>query len=210
MRRVVCLLFLLSCYRKLATPEDDPTAVTVDEATAAIKKGSIGPDASGDSTYVLVDISNGSAADRLVTVVGQLVGTDGSVVGSLGFDEIRVPTKATRTFALVADKVAPDGAKPRLQVTHAFALDYPPQIEISDRQDKKGDLFVATAKARNLVERTASTVLACTFYDASGKILSRPFTIVELAPGIDQTLRFEGPKAAMRAVVFTGQVAFKQ
>ena len=58
-------------------------------------------------------------------------------------------------------------------------------------------------------ERAASAIFACTFYDAAGKILARPFTVVDLAPSGEQVLRFEGPRDSVRAVVFVGQVAFK-
>ncbi len=145
----------------------------------------------------------------LILVSGTLVGAGDQPMATLGSDELRVPAGAARTFALVADKAAPEAQRVRFKVDNAVAVSYPPEIELSDRHDKRGDLWVATAVARNRVDRTASVVLACSFHDDAGKVLARPFTVVELAPGATQTLRFEGPKESARAEVFVGQVAFK-
>lgn len=203
MRRALCLLLLClgACAKPAPKVDDDPKTAAVRQSV--LKKGPIGTGAPEEGSYALVDVENVSAADRLVTLTGKL----GPAI--LGADELRVPAHAIRTFALVADKPVPDDAQPTFEVTHAVAVDYPPPVTVSDLQDKKGELFVATAKVKNTVERAASVVVACIFYDAAGKILARPFTVLDLAGSAEQPVRFEGPREADKAVVFVGQVAYK-
>jgi hypothetical protein len=209
MRRAALALVLVACAKSTPPPDDNPAAAVVLEERTAVKTGPIGTSDPVAASYALVDVKNTSTSDRLVTVEGQLV-AGGKDVAALGADELRIPAGGTRTFALVADHAAPEAAGARLKVVAAVAVGYPPQIELTGEQQKKGDLLVATATARNVVDRTASVVFACTFYDAAGKILSRPFTVAEIPAGATQPLRFEGPKEAQRAVIFVGQVAFKQ
>lgn len=201
MRRALCLFLLCACSKPEAKVDDDPKTAAVRQSV--LKKGPIGTGAPEEGSYALVDVENTSAVDRLVTLTGKLG------PATLGADELRVPTHGVRTFALVADKAVPDDAQPTFEVTHAVAVDYPPPVTVSDLQDKKGELFVATAKVKNTVERAASVVVACIFYDAAGKILARPFTVLDLAGSAEQPVRFEGPKEADKAVVFVGQVAYK-
>jgi hypothetical protein len=201
MRRALWLILLCACSKGGAKLDDDPKTAVVHESV--IKKGPIGTGAPDEGSYALVDVENTSAVDRLVTVAGKLG------PATLGADELRIPAHATRTFALVADQPAPDDAHATFEVTHAAAVDYPSPIVVSDLQDKKGDLFVATAKVKNTVERAANVVVACTFYDTAGKILARPFTVLELAGNAEQPVRFEGPKEADKAIIFVGQVAYK-
>jgi hypothetical protein len=193
-----------ACQKGAPPLDDDPAVARVKDAGAAVKKGPIGDSGEAPSSYVLVDVENISPKDRLVTLQGKLT-ADGQAPVALGADELRIPAHDVRTFALVADAVAPEAARP----THAVAVDYAPPIELGSRDDRRGDLFVATARAKNTVERAASVVFACTFYDAAGKILARPFTVVDLPPNGEQVLRFEGPRESERAVLFVGQVAFK-
>jgi hypothetical protein len=200
------LLALGACPKSEPKLDDDPGALKVRAEAAAVKSGAIGAADPDVASYVLVDVDNPSDKDRLVTLEGRL-GSDPPV--ALGADELRVPAHGRRTFALVADRVVAADARPTFTVLHAVALDYPPPIELGAQTDKVGDLFVATASAKNTAERAANVVFACTYYGADGQILARPFTVVELAGEATQALRFEGPKEAKRAVIFVGQVAFK-
>jgi hypothetical protein len=202
-------LAIVACSKSAPPPDDNPAAAVILDERTLVKTGPIGTSDPVPSSYAFVDVKNDSTSDRLVTIDGQLM-AEGKPVAALGADELRIPAGGTRTFALVADRAAPDSTAAKVKVVGALAVGYPPQIELSDEQQKKGDLLVATAKAKNVVDRTASVVLACTFYDAAGKILSRPFTVVDLAAGATQQLRFEGPRESERAVIFVGQVAFKQ
>src|SRR5262249_46376015 len=122
---------------------------------------------------------------------------------------LRVPAGAKRTFALVGDKTAPEAKRVRYKVDSAIALGYPEPITIGDRQEKAGALRVATAVAKNTVDRTPSVGVACSFHDDGGKVLGRPFVVADMPPGANQTLRFEGPPGATRGEIFVVQVAFK-
>ena len=203
MRLSLLLALALAACSKAEKVDDQPASAVVLAAGAAVKSGPIGPSGGEPATYVLVDVRNDSKVDRAIAVSGTLEGA------TLGPDELRVPAGAVRTFALVADKAAPAGARPSFKIDRALALGYPEPIELSDRAEKAGDLRVETAVAKNVADRTASVVFACAFHDAAGNVLARPFTVAELLPGATQTLRFEGPKESARGEIFIGQVAFK-
>lgn len=200
----------LSCGKRppAAPIDDNPGMVTVFADRALLRSGPIGTAGSAEASYVLVDARNDSGTDRWVVLDGRLVDGLGTVLAGLAPDEMRIPARSGRTFALVADALVPTG-RVEAKVLSARTLDYPAEIRIEDPREKRGELMVATATATNGVERAASVVLACSFHDATGQLLARPFTVVDLEPGAKQTVRFEGPKSAATASIFVGQVAFK-
>ncbi len=188
-------------------PGDDPATIRVDESSTIIHTGQIGVGVKEVSTYVFVDVANTSSVDRLVTLEGTLIDHHGAEVAPLPADEMRVPAGARRTFALVAAKAVP-AARATFKVANAVPATYPPQVTIEQFNVRAGPIPVATAMARNTLDREVSAVVAATFYDAAGTILGRPFTVLTLRPGMSRSVRFEGPAATTDAAIFVGQVAF--
>jgi hypothetical protein len=157
---------------------------------------------------VLVDVENPSPTDRLVTLGGSLLDGENRPVSRLLPDELRIPTRGTRTFALVADAPALTATHASFKVENAVTVDYDPPVILEDPQVKLGDLAVIAAKVKNTVDKECTAVVAATFYGKDGAILTRPFTIVPLPGSASRPVRFEGPKETARAEVFIGQVAF--
>jgi hypothetical protein len=211
-RRLLATLTLAAAActspRTAAPPGDDPRAAVVREAGAVLRTGPVGADHPAEATYVYVDVQNDSNVDRLVTLSGDLLDEGGRAAAPLPPDEIRVPAHAARTFALVASKAVPEAKRARFHVGNAVAVDYPPQVAIEDFKLTRGDLAVATATAKNTIDKEMSAVVAATFYDPSGRILARPFVVVPLPVGGTRQLRFEGPRDAATATIFVGQMAF--
>jgi hypothetical protein len=96
----------------------------------------------------------------------------------------------------------------RFTVENAVAVDYPAPIVVERQEVAHAELTAAAAVVRNTVEREATCVVAAAFHDAAGRLLARPFTVVPLAPSASRPVRFEGPREAVRAEIFVGQVAF--
>jgi hypothetical protein len=207
---VLVLLGALACSPRIEGPprDDDPRTATVDEARAVIRTGPIGASKPHEASYVLVDVTNTSAKDRLVTVGGALVDDAGAEVAALAADELRVPAGGARTFALITQRPAPTARRARFHVANAVAVDYPPQVVIEDQQTKLGDLAVASAVARNTIDKDATAVIAAAYHGKDGAILARPFTVVPLPAGATHRVRFEGPRESARVTVFVGQIAF--
>jgi hypothetical protein len=208
--RIALALLLAACSQTRAPhPPDDPATAAVAAEGAVILHGPIGAETQVPGTYVLVDVTNGSRSDRLITLSGTLVDEAGQPLAKLGAEELRVPAGAARTFALVAEKPSPTAGRATFAVEHAVELDYAPAVVLEQEQFKPGHLPVIAATVRNTVERDATAVVAATFYADGGRILSRPFTVVPLPANASRPVRFEGPgPAAARAVVFVQQVAY--
>lgn len=204
----IVALAAVACSKPAPPVDDDPTAAVPDAARAVVRTGPVGASKPADASYVLVDVANVSPKDRLVTVGGALLDESGATVATLSADELRIPAKSTRTYALVADHPVPAARRATFKVLNAVAVDYPPQVVIEDEQLKRGDLTVVAATARNVIDRDATAVVAATFYGKDGAILSRPFTVVPLPASSKHAVRFEGAKDAERVVMFVGQIAF--
>jgi hypothetical protein len=202
----LCLAACASPTRK--GPGDDPSVIAVDEARAVVRTGGVGATSPVDATYALADVTNRSGVDRLVTVGGVLLDEAGAEVGRLAADELRVPAGATRAYALVAERPVPAARRARFTVANAVALDYPPQVVVEGEKASHGDLTVVAATVRNVIDKEATAVVVAAFRAGDGRLLSRPFTVVPLAPGASRAVRFEGAKEAARAEIFIGQVAF--
>jgi len=206
---VAALLAATACSSKRPPPPgDDPAAVHALADRAVIKQGPIGAGQATPGTYVLVDVENPSPTDRLVTLGGSLLDGENRPVSRLLPDELRIPTRGTRTFALVADAPALTATHASFKVENAVTVDYDPPVILEDPQVKLGDLAVIAAKVKNTVDKECTAVVAATFYGKDGAILTRPFTIVPLPGSASRPVRFEGPKETARAEVFVGQVAF--
>ena len=210
MKWLLALLVVAGCTTrspKAPVPDDRPAAIAIKPQSTVIRTGQVGVGQREIVTYTYVDVENPSKIDRLVTLEGALLDDHGASLAPLPADELRIPAGATRTFALVATKAVP-AASASFRVANAVAVDYPPQVALSDEEFTPGPVPVATAKIKNTLDRDVSAVAATTFYDAAGTILARPFTVVLINAGRTRQLRFEGPPAAVRAQTFAGQVAF--
>ena len=186
-----------------------PASVKVLEETAVIKQGAIGVQDRQDATYVLVDASNGSAEDRQVSLDGILLDAAGKELGRLYVEEIRVPAGEQRTYALVAAGTYKEARSARLRVRAAPVTKDPPIAIVRELTTQRAPTgLVAVADVENKLTKQALATIIVTFYDASGKILSRPFAPVQLVPRSTRQFTFNGPLEAARATAFIGDAAF--
>ncbi len=211
MTRLAALVFVVgACERAPApTPDDLPTAIAVDAERALIKSGPVGTNETTPATYVFVDVKNGSDKDRMVAVDAKLLDASGKELAQLHWDEMRVPKRAVRTFALVSSARVAGAAQASYRVLRAAAVDHPAEVEVEEPTfGRQGDAFIAGGYLKNREKKEASAVAVATFYAADGRILARPFTLVKVPPGKRWPVRFEGPKDAAEATLFVGEVVF--
>jgi hypothetical protein len=186
-----------------------PPEVKVLTETAVIKQGAIGVQDRQDATYVLVEAENGTPEPRLVSLEGDLLDAAGKLLSHLYVEELRVPPKEHRVYALVAAGTFPGAASTKLRVRAAPVAKDEPIATISElKTERSATGLVANATIENKLPKVAIASVIVSFYDASGKIVARPFAPVQLNPRSTRTFSFTGPPAATRAVAYIGDSAF--
>lgn len=206
--RLAAVLLLAGCNTPRAPgPVDAPPGVRVKSEGLLLRSGAIGVKEKVDASYVLVDVTNDTAEDRDVAVLGDLVDASGKEVEGLALDEMRVPAGGLRTFALVADRPVPEAVGAHLRVRSASpAIGQPSVIAQAHPFAKEAERTVQGATIRSVVGRDGHVTLAATFRDDTGAILARPFVILELRGGTSRDFSFVGPVTATRADVFVTDV----
>ena len=60
----------------------------------------------------------------------------------------------------------------------------------------------------NTLDRTAVVTLIASFHDDAGKILGRPFVLLEIEPKGSRPFRFTGPAGSTAAAVYVGEATY--
>jgi hypothetical protein len=165
---------------------------------------------SHEATYVLVDVRNRLSADLFVELHGELVDGDGQAIGTLYPDSLRIPGRGLRTFALVHHEgVVPAARSAKLRLGSVRLAVHDAAIEITDGHVyQDGDRVVVAGYARNLVDRPAHAIIIAGFYDAAGRLLQRPHTVVPIQPGDKHPAQFVGPAGSASAYLFVGDASY--
>ena len=218
---LVCALAMLSaCKKPSEAPEVDTTGITIDDAGTVLRHGPIGVDRPklpppGPGVYAYVHVSNASADERRVVVSGEFTDAQGDVVVTPRADELRIPPGKTRPFALVYQGESPEATGARFTIGRNDIVEHPVEVEV-DRIESvalqpTGD-GAAHSGLRAWIENrhdqnVVATVIAA-FYDKDGKLMSRPFTILELAPRSERDFVFAVPPNTARHEIFVGEVNY--
>ncbi len=158
-------------------------------------------------TYVLVDVANPLSVDVIATLEGDLLDAKGTKVGALNPDTLRIPTGAQRTFALVHhSKEVPDAVSADIRVAHTQIAKYRPTMGMSDANVyQDGDRVVVAANLHNDTDKETIVVVLAGFYDASGKIMKRPHTVLRIPSTVTHPVRFVGPSGSKTGYLFLGE-----
>jgi hypothetical protein len=177
-----------------------------------VKSGEVGHDQwKSDATYVLVEARNESDRDAEVTLGGALTAADGSALGTLRKESIRIPAGGSRLFALVdAEQLARPGAtSARIDVLGAMPVEYPPPYVVTDGHvySDQGRAVVA-GNVTNTADRPGSAVIVAAFFDEAGRPMQRPSTLFKLDPKGTRGTQFVGPVGSKSAYLFIGEVSY--
>jgi hypothetical protein len=207
-RLFLCLAALWGCGSGAKSEQAQvPASIVVRKETISVRRGDVGISDKMDSTYVLVDVDNQGAEDRMVAVDGTLKDKDGRELVPLAIDELRVPARSQRTFALVG-AAAETAVGAEVKVRRAEVVKDEP-IYVTDMQtERDGEALAATCRIKNTLERQAVVTVVASFHDAAGKIVARPFSILQVAPKSSRPFRFDGPKDATQAAIYVGDTMF--
>lgn len=184
------------------------SALEVRRDGATLVTGSVG---SGKfektGTYVLVDVANPFSVAVIATLEGDLLDANGNKVGALNRDSLRIPTGAQRTFALVHHSgEVPSAVSADIRVAHTQIAKYLPTIGMTDAHVyQDGDRVVVAANLHNNTDKETIVVVIAGFYDASGKIMRRPHTVLRIPSTVTHPARFVGPPGSKTGYLFLGE-----
>ncbi len=163
------------------------------------------------ATFVLVDITNNGAEDRVITAGGTLANKDGDLVASLQKESLLVPQSKTRTFGLIAQKnlYLPQATLVDARVMASEPVIHEQEIRLTNlkQYDYNGSI-VLNAIAVNEASRAGFVNIISAFHDAKGRPVRRPYTSLRIPASGSHPVQFVGPKTATRGVIFVGQYAY--
>jgi hypothetical protein len=211
--RRLALLALLLAACKAGPPSSElpppPPSVRVLADTLVLERGPVGIEDRQEAAYVFVEAENGSSEPRQVSVEGDLYDAAGKVVAPLFIDEMYVPAGEQRTFALVATGAFPEATAAKARVRFApVAKDAPAAAIASVTTERMATSFNATVNVENKIDKQVIATVIVTFYDQAGKIAGRPFKFLAIAPRGTRQYIFEGPREAVTAKAFLGDVVY--
>ena len=162
------------------------------------------------ATFVLVEAENTSKEGAYVTLGGEL--TDGdTVVSELRAQSLWIPAGELRTFALIDKERKPrsNAKAARIHVRGAMVPKVPPPMTVDGVHEVvDGDKTVVQAVVDNPIARGGNVMVFAVFWDAGGKPLTRPFSLIWVPAKTKQPVQFVGPAGSKRGTIFLGDTAY--
>lgn len=203
------LLALVGCEKRQARQLDfELIRVTSD---ARLRTDTIGDGKFTDlATFVLVEGENTSKEGAYVTLAGELTDADGKRVGELRAQSLWIPAGELRTFALVDKqrKPRPDAKAAKIFVRGAKPGIAPPAHIDDFKQVDDTDKVIVQGVLKNEGKRGGNIMVIASFYDGSGKPMTRPFSLLWVDKQGEQPIQFVGPVGSKRGTIFIGDVAY--
>ncbi|MBV8758332.1 MAG: hypothetical protein JO257_13685 [Deltaproteobacteria bacterium] len=163
------------------------------------------------ATFVLVDADNTSKEGAYVTLGGKLADASGTELGQLRTQSLWIPAGETRTFALVdrERKPRPSSARARIEVKGALVPASPPPYRVANvAEHVDGDHVVTTGTVENDADIPGAITLIASFHDDGGRPMTRPFTLLKVAPHGKLPVQFAGPPNSKHGTIFCGDVIY--
>lgn len=207
---VLCVA-LAGCAKKTASHDIDHDLIRV-TSDARLRTDTVGGGEFTDTaTFVLVEAENTAKDGAYVTLGGELTDEHGTTVGTLRAQSLYVPAGETRTFALVDKerKPRPTAKGARIRVRGARVPPMPPPAHVEGiRQITDNDKVVMQGVVKNDGARGGNIMVIATFYDSDNKPMTRPFSMIFIAPSGTQPVQFAGPVGSVKGTIFIGDVAY--
>ena len=163
------------------------------------------------ATFVLVDADNTSKEGAYVTLGGKLADADGTQLGELRAQSLWIPPGETRTFALVDKdrKPRPSSARARIEVKGALVPAVPPPYRVTGIKDwPQDDKVIASGTVENDADTSGAIVVIASFHDAGGRPITRPYTMLKVAPHARTPVQFVGPPGSKHGTIFAGEAIY--
>lgn len=235
MRALVLIVLLVSCGRSSPAQNLDLDRIRVEEARLRtdtvggdpkmygttpgmnrelrdyIQQSNEGSRFSDQATFVLVDAENTGDVGAVVTLGGDLRDAAGSTLGLLKPESLWIPSGERRTFALVETerKSRPTAAGAQITVRGAKIPEEPPVMHVEELHtfDDFGKAVVQGMLV-NDADRPGQAMVLASFRDASGKPMTRPFSLIQIAGKARRTVQFVGPPGSKSAAIYVGDTIY--
>ena len=207
----VVALAIASCGKQTEQRQLDLDLIRV-TTDAKLRTDTVGGGEHTDlATFVLVEAENMAKEGAYVTLAGELTDEAGKRVGELRAQSLWIPAGQLRTFALVdrQRKPRPDAKAAKIYVRGAQVPKSEPRVDVDGvKVVDDGDKVLVQGTVKNAADRGGDIMVIATFYDANGKPMTRPFTMIWVAAKGEQPVQFAGPIGSKRGTIFIGDTAF--
>ena len=210
MRAWVLLLAIAACAKSKSHQLDlDFIRVSTD---ARLRTDTVGVGTFEETaTFVLVDADNTGKEGAYVSLGGKLADASGTPLGTLRTQSLWIPAGETRTFALVDHdrKPRPASARARIEVKGALVPAVPPPYRVAElREVVQGDHVVAAGTVENDADTPGAITVIASFHDDGGRPMTRPFTLLKVAPHGKLPVQFTGPAGSKHGTIFVGDAIY--
>ena len=179
-------------------------------------EGKLRTDVVGDNTvetatFVLVDAENTAKDGAYITLAGDLADADGKKVADFKATSLWVPGGESRTFALVdrERKPRPTAVAAKIVVRSATIPDQPPPATVDQIKEIEDDgKLVVQGMLHNRAPRRGQIVVIASFHGADGRPMTRPFSILRVQPGADQSVQFVSTPGAKHGTIYVGEMSY--
>ncbi len=204
-------MFGPGCGEELREKHLDPGVIRV-TTDAKMRTDTVGDGQFAETaTFVLVDAENTAAEGAYVTLTGSLADQAGTVVGQLKPQSLWIPSRESRTYALIDDARQPRSSAigARVEVRGVLVPAYGPVAQLTDqKQVDDGDKVLVSAKLTNPTDRPARIVVIASFHDGNNRPMTRPFDAIALEPKRFTYIQYVGPRGSKHAQLFLGDEAY--
>lgn len=211
MTRTLLVLFAIAGCAKSKSHQLDLDFVRV-STDARLRTDTVGVGKFEEqATFVLVDADNTSKEGAYVSLGGKLADESGAPLGTLRTQSLWIPPGETRTFALVDHdrKARPASARARIEVKGALVPAIPPPNRVTGlREIDGGDHVIAAGTVENDADVAGAITVIAAFHDAGGRPMTRPFTLLKVAPHGKLPVQFTGPAGSKHGTIFTGDAIY--
>jgi hypothetical protein len=171
----------------------------------------IGDNTIETATFVLVDAENTAKDGAYVTLAGDLADADGNVVADFKATSLWIPAGESRTFALVdrERKPRPTAVAAKIIVRSATIPDQPPPATVDQIREIEDDgKLVVQGMLHNRAPRRGQIVVIASFHGPDGRPMTRPFSILRVQPGADQSVQFVSAPGAKHGTIYVGETSY--
>jgi hypothetical protein len=163
------------------------------------------------ATFVLVDADNTAKEGAYVTLGGSLADADNHPLGTLRAQSLWIPAGETRTFALVDKerKPRPASARARIEVMGALVPAVPPPYHVGEITEREQDgRAIASGVLHNDANVAGAITLIASFHGPDGRPMTRPFTLLRVAPHGSLPVQMPGPPGSTHGTLFVGDAIY--
>jgi hypothetical protein len=211
MRAAILALALVSCESSGGNRKLDLDKIRV-TSDARLRTDTVGDGRfAREATFVLVDAENTSTDGAYVTLAGDLTNGAGNAVSDFKAQSLWIPAGEMRTYALVdhAQEPHPDASAARIVVRSATIPEHAPPARVDQiREIADNGNLVVQGVLHNDADRRGKIIVIASFHGADHRPMTRPFTVLDIAPHTEQAVQFVSSPGAAHGTIYIGDLSY--